>query len=179
MLDVKNFRDVGTSLNRILGAEFFKAGLLYRSGALDGITSPDELPRLRTIVNLRREEDPEFGKIERLQVAPLDKMSNYVIEAGVFAEWIQRLYTTLADETIWPLLMHCTGGKDRTGVAIALLLKNLSVSDSAIVKEYMIGDHGTRYPGSMTHLLQDMPKFDNLKMKEQQIHTLKNLLIRK
>ena len=120
---MKNFRDVGTSLNRILGSELFKSGILYRSGALDGTATPEKLPRLRTIVNLRRERDPEFRNIRLLQVAPIDSMSNYVLESGVFVEWIQRLYTTLADETMWPSLMHCTGGKDRTGVAVALLLK--------------------------------------------------------
>ena len=179
MFGVKNFRDVGTSLNRILGAELFRSGMLYRSGALDGIPSPEILPVLRTIVNLRREKDPEFRDIRLLQAAPIDSMNNYVFESGVFVEWIQRLYTTLADEAIWPSLLHCTGGKDRTGVAIALLIKNIGVSDDAIVKEYMLGDHGVRYPGSMTHLLREVPKFKNLKMKESQVHTLKNVLLKK
>ena len=90
---------------------------------MDGISTWDNLLQLNTIVNLRPEKDPEFGSIELLQVAPLDGMNNYDIETEIFKEWIQRLYTTLADETIWPSLLHCTGGKDRTGVAIALLFK--------------------------------------------------------
>ena len=47
------------------------------------------------------------------------------------------------------------------------------------MKEYMLGDHGLRYPESMTHLLREMPKFKNLKMKESQVHTLKNVLLKK
>ncbi len=179
MLGVKNFRDVGNSLNQILGAELFKSSILYRSGALDEISTQDNLPQLKTIVNLRREKDPDFRSINLLQVAPLDTMNNYIFESEIFKEWIQRLYNTLADETIWPSLLHCTSGKDRTGVGIALLLKNIGVSDDAIVKEYMLGDYGNRYPESMTHLLSEMPKFEHLKMKEPQIHTLKRVLFRK
>ena len=52
MLGVKNFRDVGNSLNQILGAEFFKSSILYRSGALDEISTQDNLPQLKTIVNV-------------------------------------------------------------------------------------------------------------------------------
>ena len=48
-----------------------------------------------------------------------------------------------------------------------------------IVKEYMLGDSGNRYPESMTHLLSKMPKFEHLKMKESQIHTLKRVLLQK
>ena len=67
MLGVKNFRDVGNSLNQILGSELFKSSSLYRSGALDEISTQDNLPQLKTIVNLRREKDPDFRSI-KLQV---------------------------------------------------------------------------------------------------------------
>ena len=64
-------------------------------------------------------------------------------------------------------------------MGIALLLKNIGISDDMIVKEYMLGDYGNRYPESMTHLLSEMPKFEHLKMKESQIHTLKRVLLQK
>ena len=43
----------------------------------------------------------------------------------------------------------------------------------------MLGDYGNRYPESMTHLLSEMPKFEHLKMKKSQIHTLKSVLLQK
>ena len=70
MLGVKNFRDVGNSLNQILGSEIFKSSVLYRGGALNEISSQDNLIQLKTIVNLRREKDPDFRNIKLLQVAP-------------------------------------------------------------------------------------------------------------
>ncbi len=40
-----------------------------------------------------------------------------------------------ADEV--PLLFHCTAGKDRTGVAAALILKMLGVSDEDVMADYL------------------------------------------
>jgi protein-tyrosine phosphatase len=149
---------------------------MYRSGALNDISDKDDLPKVRAIVNLTRGNDPGFVDIRLLQVAPRDTMNNYIFTSEVFQEWIQRLYNTLADDTIWPLLMHCGAGKDRTGVGIALLLKNLGVSDNAIVKEYMRSE-GNRYPESMECLLRTMPDIGYLRMKESQIQVLKSKVL--
>jgi len=35
-----------------------------------------------------------------------------------------------------PILLHCTAGKDRTGVIVALLLSLCGVADETIAKEY-------------------------------------------
>ncbi|MFW6293089.1 MAG: tyrosine-protein phosphatase [Spirochaetota bacterium] len=37
-----------------------------------------------------------------------------------------------------PILWHCTGGKDRTGFAAALILRLLGVDDETIVEDYLI-----------------------------------------
>ncbi len=37
-----------------------------------------------------------------------------------------------------PLLFHCTAGKDRTGVAAALILRALNVDDEIIMQDYML-----------------------------------------
>jgi protein-tyrosine phosphatase len=41
-----------------------------------------------------------------------------------------------ADEASLPMVVHCTAGKDRTGVAAALLLAALGVDDEAIAADY-------------------------------------------
>lgn len=46
------------------------------------------------------------------------------------------LFAALAAEEV-PLLFHCTAGKDRTGIAAALILKALGVSRANIVADYM------------------------------------------
>lgn len=49
-----------------------------------------------------------------------------------------RLLFRLVAEGATPLLFHCTAGKDRTGVAAALLLRALGVSREDILRDYEI-----------------------------------------
>jgi protein-tyrosine phosphatase len=41
-------------------------------------------------------------------------------------------------------LIHCTSGKDRTGVVVAALLKILEVPDQIIVEEYLLSQGEVR-----------------------------------
>ncbi|MEL6152181.1 MAG: tyrosine-protein phosphatase, partial [Chloroflexota bacterium] len=55
----------------------------------------------------------------------------------VFAQVFRRI----ADESNLPLVVHCTAGKDRTGVAVALLLDVLGVPDDVIAADYSLSNH--------------------------------------
>ena len=50
---------------------------------------------------------------------------------------IRRIFHLLADNET-PLLVHCSGGKDRTGVACALILALLGVEQEVIMEDYML-----------------------------------------
>ena len=91
---IRNLRDVGSGINKILGYDLMVPGVLFRSGALDEVADQTELPDVKTILSLRGTQDPHFGEIVRLQVAPREKMNNYVISDDVFREWIAK---TLCD----------------------------------------------------------------------------------
>ena len=58
----------------------------------------------------------------------------------------QAIYKTmlmrLVDEQT-PLVFHCAAGKDRTGVAAALILSLLGVSDQVIIEDYLITQEAT------------------------------------
>src|SRR5204862_4934341 len=65
------------------------------------------------------------------------------IFAGVYIELLDRLAPELRtilelalDSPTRPLLFHCVAGKDRTGIAAALLLGLLGVPDSTILDDY-------------------------------------------
>ena len=60
-------------------------------------------------------------------------------EGGVH---LGELLTRLTDPDGLPALFHCTAGKDRTGVAAALLLSVLGVDEEAILDDYVLS---TRY----------------------------------
>ena len=51
-----------------------------------------------------------------------------------------RVLTMMADPQNYPLLLHCTAGKDRTGISIALLLALLGVPDETIIADYTLSN---------------------------------------
>jgi len=73
-------------------------------------------------------------------VAPmLPEMYNHTMIDGN-AKLYGGLLRRLADPTNLPTLIHCTAGKDRTGVAVALLLLALGVPDEVIVADYSLSN---------------------------------------
>jgi protein tyrosine/serine phosphatase len=48
----------------------------------------------------------------------------------------------LANEPEKPLIIHCTAGKDRTGVLCALILSLCGVDDETIANEYALTEIG-------------------------------------
>lgn len=61
--------------------------------------------------------------------------------AGRFAEFFEHL----RDEPR-PLVFHCTAGKDRTGIAAALLLLALGVSREDVMRDYLLTNEVYRRP---------------------------------
>jgi len=56
------------------------------------------------------------------------------------------LFTALTEHAPGAMLMHCSAGKDRTGIAAALLLTALGVSRRDVVEDYLLSrdGHGAR-----------------------------------
>lgn len=72
------------------------------------------------------------------------------------------LLTAAADPARRPLLVHCSAGKDRTGVAIALLLAVLGVPDDAIVADYALSN--LFYDQFAARVWQDVPALERLRV---------------
>jgi protein-tyrosine phosphatase len=49
-----------------------------------------------------------------------------------------------------PLVVHCTAGKDRTGVAVALILLSLGVSRELVMQDYLLSNDHFRRPVAAT-----------------------------
>lgn len=74
---------------------------------------------------------------DRLNELPdLPQLYAGLIETG--AETIRGVFEALADDTAYPAVVHCTAGKDRTGIVISLLLRTLGVDDETIVTDYAL-----------------------------------------
>ncbi len=47
------------------------------------------------------------------------------------------LFTLMQEPTVYPLLLHCRAGRDRTGFVAAVIQLSLGVSTEAIIEEYL------------------------------------------
>ncbi|KAK5108479.1 hypothetical protein LTR62_008297 [Meristemomyces frigidus] len=67
------------------------------------------------------------------------------------------IFRHLAQEKPSPCLIHCTAGKDRTGVLVALLLLQVGASEEEIADEYALTDLGLaeKKPEFIERLLQN------------------------
>ncbi|MEX0408669.1 tyrosine-protein phosphatase [Aquibium sp. LZ166] len=77
----------------------------------------------------------ESPTTEAYRAIMVDGYRSYVRE---HAEQFRRLFELLGDEGSYPLLFHCAAGKDRTGVAAALLLAVLGVGRDEIFDDYLL-----------------------------------------
>jgi protein-tyrosine phosphatase len=62
----------------------------------------------------------------------------YALLPGEAIPRYREFFATLADPSNVPLLFHCSAGKDRTGLASALLLHALGASRETIMADYLV-----------------------------------------
>ncbi|KAA9132997.1 tyrosine-protein phosphatase [Microbacterium caowuchunii] len=74
--------------------------------------------------------------------------------ASAFAQ-VARLISVSRDDAPTAVLVHCTAGKDRTGVATALMLDAAGVERSAVVADYASSQENLAGPwaGGMLHMI--------------------------
>lgn len=53
---------------------------------------------------------------------------------------VKQVYDVLSVEDNWPILVHCTQGKDRTGLIVMLILFLLGVDDKIIDEDYRLSE---------------------------------------
>jgi protein-tyrosine phosphatase len=161
----RNFRDLGgyqtTDGRRVRMGVIFRSGELSHLTAADY----QQLSQLRihTVYDLRdqgeRTNQPtvwtagaylSLASSKPAPRAPLSAFANPQMDAGqaraVLSGFYRQMPTLYAPEyrVIFyellegnaPLLVHCTAGKDRTGVASALILSALGVPRAVIVQDY-------------------------------------------
>lgn len=149
-----NFRDVG---GLPAGEARTRSGVLFRSGNLAALdedgTAVLKTLGIRRIIDLRADDEVAHapsrvaGLAARTQRVPLflgsvgsffaddiplEEMYRRLVEdsAGLVVEVVRGI---VADQ---PVLVHCTVGKDRTGVTVALALAAAGVESEAVVADY-------------------------------------------
>jgi len=60
------------------------------------------------------------------------------LEAGAMS--YAKIFKLLSNSGNLPVILHCTAGKDRTGVAVMLLMELLGVPDQTIISDYSLSN---------------------------------------
>ena len=159
-----NFRDIGGYPNQ--EGKRVKKGLYFRAGRQDRMTDEDLLRlsdlQISTQIDLRRPDEAlEQGKgplkamgaryinIAVIPEGGTDQLSRLVGDTGISGKrylgylefgpssWL-KMFEIFADAGSLPVVLHCTAGKDRTGVSTAFLLAVLGVSRDLIEADYLL-----------------------------------------
>jgi protein-tyrosine phosphatase len=151
-----NMRDVGKY--PVAGGGSVRWRALLRSDALhqldaDGLAVLAGLD-LRTVLDLRTEPETQAARsmldgltarvahvsILRgdLQALPLELEAIYRYMVVECADAIAEAISALCAADALPALVHCSAGKDRTGIVIALVLAVLGVPDEIIAADYAL-----------------------------------------
>jgi len=148
-----NLRDVGGY--PVEGGGSVRWRRLFRSDALHqldpaGVAAVTGLG-LRTVVDLRTQPEvdlgpsPVSGRVTHISLLPgdllglpLDLAALYRYFVDECGEQIAAAIAELTGDDAMPALVHCTAGKDRTGVVVALVLAVLGVPDDIIAADYAV-----------------------------------------
>jgi len=167
LITVANLRDLGgynaADSHRVKWGRVYRSGDLSRLSAAEakylqrlGIklvcdlrstreveSKPDVLPAGTLYLHCPVYED-EFPHL----VTPVMLFSRHKLGETLgsgYTDWLEigapaygRLFETMADPDNLPILLHCTAGKDRAGIASAILLSLLGVPDETIIADYSL-----------------------------------------
>jgi protein-tyrosine phosphatase len=118
-----------------------------REEASDRVDSPD----VEQIWMPVRAEGADIISIRRSMErgdVTADSAYQFLMEAnrlfvGVFAPVFKDFLDLLLDESRYPLVFHCSAGKDRAGYAAALSLYALGATDETVMHDYLATNHCT------------------------------------
>ncbi|MBE6557817.1 MAG: tyrosine-protein phosphatase [Ruminococcaceae bacterium] len=134
---VSNVRDIG-GYTTIDGRKV-RQNLAYRSAQLDGISAEAKVIALEQL-NIRTDLDlrgggstPLGGSVKHISVAM--QWYEHIFEEDMYGV-VRRTISTFADEENYPIIFHCSMGRDRTGTTTFLILGLLGVDEDTLRHEY-------------------------------------------
>lgn len=163
-----NFRDAGGWPT--VGGQTMRQGVLYRGDAPERLTEAGRATvaalGLTCVVDLRQKRFVEislgfaaddvthhielvdqmidYNNIPRLE-EPIDLTNMYIDLIGRCEPQLVRAIEIIADNVAnGPVLVHCTAGKDRTGLVVALIQAGIGVTEESIADDFYRSDEPSR-----------------------------------
>lgn len=144
---VSNARDIGGK--QTIDGNIVKQGMLYRAAILDNVT-PMGKEWATTVYRIKTDLDfRNFSEVGTRTTSPLGESVKFIhISAPYYLgnpngidyvgnwESIRQYMKVFANANNYPILYHCSVGRDRTGIATMLLLGLLGVSERDIFIDY-------------------------------------------
>ena len=134
---VSNVRDIGGYLTT--DGRRVKQNLAYRSAHLDAITGDAKEIALNTL-NIRTDLDlrgggstPLGSSVKHISVAM--QWYEHIFEEDMYGV-VRQTISTFANEKNYPIIFHCSMGRDRTGTTSFLILGLLGVDEDTLRHEY-------------------------------------------
>ena len=134
---VSNVRDIGGYLTA--DGRRVKQNLAYRAAHLDAITAEAKEIALNTL-NIRTDLDLRGGSstplgntVQHISIAM--QWYEHIFEEDMY-EVVRKTVSTFAYEENYPIVFHCSMGRDRTGTTAFLILGLLGVEEEALRQEY-------------------------------------------
>ena len=152
MPGVKNVRDIGGYRNQ--DGKMVRQGLLIRGTEIDGLRYKDyKIPEYALediqemfgfVYDFDLREDELISDDYHTPWGENVAHTNYQAPQyeQVFREHdkerLRQMFADLADPTHYPMYLHCTWGKDRTGTIVFLLQGVLNMSEEDMIREYQL-----------------------------------------
>ena len=149
---VENLRDIGGY--KTLDGKTVKQGLLIRGCELDGLQNADYFVSAQDIAAMQeifgfvydldlRSSDIFEGEYQsalgnQVRHKFYDSPSYAQIFRPEYLDSMREIFADLADPNNYPMYLHCTWGRDRTGTIVLLLQGLLNVSEEDILQEYRL-----------------------------------------
>lgn len=167
---MRNFREI--AYGNMKKGLLFRSDVLYRTTKAEKALLKDQC-HIKTIIDFRNGEeveklhDSKISGIKNINLPFLPEEENgrrkepkIIVVKGLEMPDLPFYYRELASRSvghIWRkvfdillnseggVLLHCSAGKDRTGVATAVILKTLGIDQETIYKDYLLTNENPLY----------------------------------
>ena len=147
---IYNVRDLGgymtESGERTVQGRFFRGGALSPNANwsnLDTTLTEEGGAYMRDVLGIKTDFDLRNSTENKgLTESPIPNATLEYYDVGGYtdaftnAAGFAKIFTALADESRYPVYMHCTGGADRTGTVSFLINALCGVDEATLIKDY-------------------------------------------